>query len=274
MEFSSEVLQAKKSIAAQIRHLPELGVILGSGLGGIAERAKDVHIIPYNQIPHFPPTTVAGHEGRLIMGKVGEERVVFLSGRLHAYEGYSLSQVVFPVEVLAALGVKDIFLTTAAGGLREEFSPGDIMIICDHLNLMGDNPLRGKRPPQCFVNLSSVYHPAWCARAGQIAAAQKIKIHQGVLAALLGPSYETPAEVEMLRRLGADAVCMSTVPEAIMARYLGLRVLGLALITNSALQHQKEGTSHQRVLGSARQYGKNMEILITELIKSRKEVFP
>lgn len=274
MEFSPQALAASSKIGAFSPQRPTLGVILGSGLGKVVESVSDSVVIPYSEIPHFPLTTVTGHEGRMILGRVGEERVIFLSGRLHAYEGYSLSQVTFPVEVLAALGVKDLFLTTAAGGLREQFSPGDIMIISDHLNLMGDNPLRGKRPPEGFVDLSVTYDEKWRLAARKLAVAKGINIHSGVLAAVLGPSYETPAEVEMLRCLGADAVCMSTVPEAIMAKYLGMRILALALITNSALHHPAKEISHQQVLTQAQQYGKNMEVLITELIKQKKEVIP
>lgn len=274
MSFSPKALEAKDSIRALGPRQPALGIILGSGLGAIAEKINDPLVVPYSKIPHFPITTVEGHEGSMILGSLQGEGVIFLAGRFHAYEGYGLSQVTFPVEVLAALGVKDIFLTTAAGGLKEEFAPGDIMIVSDHLNLMGDNPLRGKHPPEGFVNLSAAYSSGWRLWAQKLANEKGIKTWSGVLAAVPGPSYETPAEVEMLRRLGADAVCMSTVPEAIMAKYLGMRVLALALITNSALRHQHENISHQEVLTKAREYGKRMEILIAELIKKRSEVSP
>ncbi len=229
------------------RPAAEIGVVLGSGLGGFADRVEDATAVPFAEIPHMAPSTVPGHRGILVRGRRGRRIVLCLVGRLHAYEGHSLAQVTFPIRLMAALGVRALVLTSACGGINPTFRPGDFVLVTDHLNLIGGSPLRGAAT---FVDMSAVYDAAAGERIAASAARLGLAVHRGVLAAVPGPQYETPAEVRMLRTLGADAVCMSSVPEAIVARALDLRVVGLSLVTNAAAGHG--GTlAHDEVLAAA-----------------------
>ncbi len=234
---------------------PSIGVILGSGLGGLADEVTDPVVIPYTDIPHFHGTSVEGHAGRMIIGHFHGVPTVFLQGRFHLYEGYAMEEVVFPTRTVCGLGVETLVLTNAAGGINTRFRPGDLMIIDDHLNLMGDNPLKGPNLAQLgprFPDMSEAYSHAAISTLHTCAEELKIPIHHGVYAGLLGPTYETPAEVRMYRGLGADAVGMSTVPEAIAANHLGVRVAGLSCITNLAAGLSPHKLSHQEVIDNSK----------------------
>ena len=226
------------------------GVVLGSGLGAFADSVSGSVVIPYSEIPHFPLSSVSGHAGQLVLGKIGETSVAVMQGRVHYYEGYDLAEVTFPVRVLRALGVTNLLLTNAAGCVNTEYAPGDMMVITDHLNLTGDNPLRGPNDPNLgarFPDMSAAYSPKLCEVFDTVAQEQDIELRHGVYAGLMGPSYETPAEIRMLRVLGADAVGMSTVAEAIAAVHGGLRVGGISVITNFAAGMSSEPLSHEEV---------------------------
>lgn len=234
----------------RVTRAPHAILILGSGLGGLAEEIQDAVRIPYAEIPGFPLSAVAGHAGTLVAGRLGAVEMVAMQGRFHLYEGWGAADVVRPVRALAALGAEALVVTNAAGGIRPGMQPGDLMLISDHLNLMGRNPLAGAEVVGAarFIDMSQPYDPEFRAAARDVAAAQGIPLTEGVYAALLGPSYETPAEVRMLGRLGADAVGMSTVPEVLVARALGLRVLGISCITNLAAGLGGAHLSHEEVL--------------------------
>jgi purine-nucleoside phosphorylase len=234
---------------------PEIGIILGSGLGAVAEHITQGVMIPYMDIPYFHGTTVEGHEGRLVMGYFKGVPTVILQGRFHRYEGYGMEDVVFPTRTICALGIKTLVLTNAAGGVNTRFRPGDLMVIEDHLNLMGDNPLRGPNLAQLgprFPDLTEAYSKECVEILRETAHAVGMTLQYGVYAGLLGPTYETPAEIRMFRTLGADAVGMSTVPESIAANHLGVRVVGLSCITNLAAGLSPQKLSHQEVIENSR----------------------
>lgn len=246
-----------KHAVARIQKLsrlrPTLALVLGSGFNHVL-RDLDVDArLSYSKIPGFQKTTVAGHGGEFLVGKLGGTPVIVLSGRAHYYEGHTMEQVTFAVRTLAACGVKDLLLTNAAGGINRKFSAGDFMLLTDHINFMGANPLRGPTPPGLprFVDLSQAYDPALSALAVAAAKESKTKLRQGVYMAVSGPSYETPAEIKAFTRLGADAVGMSTVPETIAARQCGLRVAAISCITNLAAGISKAPLSHEEVLETA-----------------------
>ncbi|MBI5695817.1 MAG: purine-nucleoside phosphorylase [Nitrospirae bacterium] len=229
------------------------GIILGSGLGSLADCVEGRVSIPYQSIPGFPVSSVKGHKGELVLGTLSGIPVAVMQGRFHHYEGYGMPDVTLPVRVMAGLGVDTLVVTNASGGIREDLAPGTFMAVTDHINMMGVNPLAGL--PQggdggrdVFVDMTDAYDPGLAGILKDVAAAKGIYVSEGVLAAVSGPCYETPAEVRMLRALGADAVCMSTVPEVIIARYLGLRVLGLSLVTNRAAGLGDSGPEHEEVL--------------------------
>ncbi|MGZ3789445.1 MAG: purine-nucleoside phosphorylase [Bacteriovorax sp.] len=214
---------------------PKVGVVLGSGLGVFIDQIEDKTIIPYNDIPFFRKTTVEGHEGRLILGKVKGVEVAVLQGRLHAYEGLPMEEVVFPVRLLSILGISTLILTNAAGGVNLNYRPGDLVVISDHLNLMGRNPLIGPNNNEMgprFPDMTHAYSPELNVILKSVSKSLGHDIHEGVYAGVLGPTYETPAEIRMIRTLGGDMVGMSTVPEAIAANHLGLKVCGISCITN------------------------------------------
>jgi purine-nucleoside phosphorylase len=215
---------------------PEVGIVLGSGLGAFADQLDDLEKIPAAKIPHWPPSTVAGHAGNLCLGRVDGVRVACMQGRVHLYEGHPPQRVVFGALLLAALGCRTVLLTNAAGGIADELGPGDLMLIVDHVNLTGQNPLVGPnlQPYPRFPDLSRAYDPVVAQAARQAAQDCGIALRNGVYAAVLGPSYETPAEIRMLKLLGVDAVGMSTVPEVIALRHRGVRVGAVSLITNRA----------------------------------------
>ena len=256
MNEYERIQEAAAFIRERCQMVPEMGVILGSGLGDLALAVSAKTVLDYVAIPHFKKVSVAGHPGRLILGKINGIDAALLQGRQHYYEGYEFSDVVFPLRVLARLGVKKLLLTNAAGAINPTLQPGNLMIIRDHINLMGGNPLRGENDERLgprFLDLSAVYDPIF--QDVLVSALTQIGLaaHKGVYAAVSGPVYETPAEVRMLAGLGVDAVGMSTVPEAIGARHLGLRVAGISCITNMAAGLSAQPLSHRDVIMTAEQ---------------------
>ena len=247
---------AADAIRRKAKSEPLVGLVLGSGLGAFAEGLGDRTAIPYQKIPNFPvPSGVVGHAGELVLGRVGGIPVVVLSGRIHYYEGRSMAEVVFPARVLARLGVRAVVLTNAAGGVRLSFRPGDLMLITDHINAFGTNPLVGLNEDELgarFPDMSVVYDARLRGVIGAEARRLRIPLRQGVYVGLHGPSYETPAEIRMWRKLGADAVGMSTVPEAIALRHAGVRVVGISTITNMAAGILKKPLNHVEVLETTR----------------------
>jgi purine-nucleoside phosphorylase len=250
--------------------VPELALILGSGLGEFASTLQDAVSIPYGDIPEWPQARVVGHEGRLVLGTKGGKRVAVLAGRVHFYEGYDLRTVTFPTRVLGRLPVKTLVLTNAAGGINTSFTPGSLMVIDDHLNLMGSNPLIGPNDDRFgsrFPDMSEVYSKRLRRLADEAAASLGLSVVHGIYAGCHGPSYETPAEIRYLRSIGADAVGMSTVPEAIAARHMGLDVLGISCITNMAAGVLPQPLNHEEVLETARrvrgEFGALLDGIIT-----------
>ncbi len=232
---------------------PSVGLVLGSGLGAFAESVENATVIPYAEIPHFPSSTAIGHKGELVLGHRHGVPVVVMSGRVHFYEGYRMDQVVFPVRVLGRLGVETLIITNAAGGINIAYRPGDFMVIEDHINLLGTNPLIGPNEAalgERFFDVSEAYDPALRETASEACRAAGVTAHRGVYVAFTGPSYETPAEVRMARILGADAVGMSTVPEVLAARHMGIRVAGISCITNVAAGVSREKLDHAEVLAT------------------------
>lgn len=229
--------RAAAAVRTHDQRRPRLGLVLGSGLGRLGDQIDEAIAIPYGAIPGLAPASVSSHAGRLVLGRLEGQPVAVLQGRVHLYEGHPAGQVVLPVLLLRQLGVEGLILTNAAGGINPAFGEGALMVIADHINLTGQNPLIGpedRRLSERFVDMSGAYDPAWRALAQAVARAAGIPLHEGVYLGLTGPSFETPAEIRMAARLGADAVGMSTVLETIMARAVGLRVLGLSCITNLA----------------------------------------
>lgn len=233
---------------------PEVAIILGTGLGGVAHSIEVVHRVPYEEIPHFPLSTVEGHKGDLVFGTVAGCRVVAMQGRFHYYEGYTLQQVTLPVRVMRALGARFLFINSAAGGLNPLFRAGDLMIVTDHLNLLGENPLRGltdERLGNRFPDMTRAYDRELVQTATDVALELRIPVRHGVYVAVSGPSLETPAETRMLRMLGADAVGMSTVPEVIVACQVGFRTMAMAALTNVNLPDCMEPVLIEKVLAGA-----------------------
>ncbi|WP_100398462.1 purine-nucleoside phosphorylase [Bacillus sp. FJAT-44742] len=250
----SEEMKQKEAFSflrGQIQETPKAGLILGSGLGVLADEIEERIVIPYSKIPGFPVPTVEGHAGQLVFGRLRGLPVVAMQGRFHFYEGYAMKEVTFPVRVMKNLGVETLLVTNAAGGVNESFEAGDLMIIKDHINLMGDNPLMGKNNEELgprFPDLSSAYDEKLRAVAKETAQSLNMSIREGVYIGNTGPAYETPAEVKMARTLGGDAVGMSTVPEVLAARHGGLRVLGISCISNMAAGILNQPLSHDEVM--------------------------
>jgi purine-nucleoside phosphorylase len=261
---------AAESVRRKAATSPVLGLVLGSGLGAFAEKLAGRQAISYGEIPHFPlPTGVVGHAGELVLGSVGKTPVVVLSGRIHFYEGRSMQDVVFPARLLARLGVRVVILTNAAGGVRLSFRTGDLMLITDHINAMGTNPLVGPNEDALglrFPDMTEVYDAKLRRIVRAEASRLKIPLRQGVYIGLHGPSYETPAEIRACRKLGADAVGMSTVPEAIALRHAGVRVVGISTITNMAAGILKKPLHHEEVLATTRRVGDRFVRLLTAVV--------
>ena len=264
-----EAAQALRDRLPVDREPPKVAIILGSGLGVLANRLTDPISIPYHQIPHFPRPSVAGHLGNASIGRLAGSSIVALQGRFHYYEGHDLEAVTFPVRALRAIGVETLILTAATGGIHPDYRAGDLMLVSDHLNLIGSNPLRGPNDDRLgprFPDMTDVYDRMLRDLAKQEAGRIKLPLHEGVYAALPGPSYETPAEIRMLRTLGADVVGMSTVPEAIVARHAGMRVLAFALVTNGAAGMTGQKITHEEVLIEGRKAGERLGGLIEAIV--------
>jgi purine-nucleoside phosphorylase len=247
----------------------DLGLILGSGLGEMTDRLQNSFSIPYEEIPHFPISTVEGHAGRLVVGSLAKKRLFALRGRFHYYEGYTMEEVTYPVRVMQQLGINVLIVSNAAGGISDKLKPGDVMLIEDHLNLMGDNPLRGKNYAALgprFPDLSQPYDRKLREIAHQAAEQLGIELKEGVYAAVSGPSYETKAEIRFLQKIGADAVGMSTVPEIIVANHGGMKVLAVSCITNLAAGMSKEPLSHEEVVQVASRMHANFFALLQNII--------
>jgi len=254
LPYYEQVQSAAAHVRSTSATIPDVAIVLGSGLGGFASSLGNALSIPYGDIPNWPDANVVGHEGRLVIGEIAGRCVAALSGRAHFYEGHDLRTVTFATRVLGMLGVKTLILTNAAGGINTAFAPGDLMVIDDHINLLGSNPLVGPNDERFgvrFPDLTHVYSRRLRRLADDTAAAQGIALRHGVYAACHGPSYETPAEVRYLRLIGADAVGMSTVPEAIVARHMGIEVLGISCITNFAAGVLPQPLDHAEVLETA-----------------------
>ena len=263
------VEHAARTIRARINEEPRVALVLGSGLGAFADDIEDAVMIPYEEIPGFARPTVEGHAGRLVLGKIEGVMVAAMQGRFHYYEGYAFEEVVFPIRTLALLGAKSLVLTNAAGGINVAFDQGALMIISDHLNLLGVNPLRGahdKRFGARFPDMTEVYSRDYQEIAVEEAHAMGLELRRGIYAALSGPSYETPAEIRMLRILGADAVGMSTVPEAITAQQMGVKILGISCITNMAAGVIGEPINHQEVIETGEQVRETFKELLRRII--------
>jgi purine-nucleoside phosphorylase len=262
--------EASRYILAQAKgRTPRIAVVLGSGLGGVAEAVEDEIEIPYSEIPHFVTSTVEGHEGKLITGSCGGVDVVLMKGRVHFYEGYSMEEVTLPVRVFHLMGIRSLILTNAAGGVAPHLSTGSLMAITDHINLMGENPLRGPNDERFgprFPDMTGVYTPSYIDAAHEVAREIGVVLLEGVYMGLRGPTYETPAEIRMMRKLGADAVGMSTVPEATVARHCGIRVLAISCITNVAAGLTTAEINHNEVMTVGKSAGKQLAELIVRVI--------
>ena len=258
-------------IKERVRSTPEVGIILGTGLGGLVNEIEIIDSIPYSDIPNFPVSTVDGHANRLIHGKLGNKEILAMQGRFHYYEGYSMAEVTFPVRVLKFMGVTHLFVSNASGGLNPDFRVGDIMVIEDHINFFPEHPLRGKNMDELgprFPDMSKCYDKRLRNKAKLIALEHNINIREGVYLGVSGPTYETPAEYKMFRILGADVVGMSTVPEVIVARHMDLKVFGISIITDSGVPGEIVEISHEEVQEVAMKAEPNMTLIMKKLIGS------
>jgi purine-nucleoside phosphorylase len=249
----------------------EIAIILGTGLGGLVKEIDVEHSIPYSEIPNFPVSTVEGHKGQLIFGKLGGKNVIAMQGRFHYYEGYSMQEVTFPVRVMKSLGIKTLFVSNASGGLNPTYKVGDLMMINDHINMFGDNPLLGKNVNELgprFPDMSQPYNLHLRNLAMKIAMQNGIELKEGVYVGTPGPTFETPAEYRMFRIIGGDAIGMSTVPEVIVARHMNISVFGISIITDSGVPGHIVEISHEEVQAIAMQAEPKMSLIIRELVAS------
>ena len=257
-------------IASRTALKPELGIVLGSGLGAFGSKLEDPCIIPYSEIPHFVSSTVPGHRGQLIIGKLGSKTLLCMQGRFHYYEGYTMQQITYPVRVMKKMGIQTLILTNACGGINQKFAPGDLMVITDHINFMGISPLIGPNEEQFgtrFPDMTRVYSRELVALARQAAIDNGIGLHEGVYISYTGPNFETPAEIRLFRQFGADVVGMSTVPEAIVASHCGIKLLGLSCVTNLAAGILDVPLSSEEVIEVAGKASEKFILLVTEIIK-------
>lgn len=247
---------------------PETAIILGTGLGSLVNEITDKYEIKYEDIPNFPLSTVEGHSGKLIFGKLGNKEIMAMQGRFHFYEGYSMKEVTFPVRVMRELGIKTLFVSNAAGGMNPDFIIGDLMIITDHINMFPEHPLRGKNIPygDRFPDMSQAYSPELIAMAKEIAKERGIRVVEGVYLGTQGPTFETPSEYRMFHRMGGDAVGMSTVPEVIVARHCGIRVFGISVITDLGVEGKIVEVSHEEVQKAADEAQPRMTTIFREIV--------
>ncbi len=269
--FYDEVMKAADFIRTRTDQVPSVAVILGSGLGSLADHIEDPDIIPYSEIPGFPQSSIAGHADQLIIGKIGDCTIAAMQGRFHYYEGFTMKQITFPIYVLKQLGIRSLIVTNACGGINEDFDPGDLMLISDHINILGTTPLVGPNDERFgprFPDMTEVYTHRLIEHAEYTAEALSIPLQKGVYAIFPGPCYETAAEIRAYKAMGADAIGMSTVPEATVARYLGVEVLGIACITNMATGIAKKAHSHEAVLRVAEESSKKFSALLEEILRT------
>lgn len=253
-------------LKSKIAKMPKTGIILGTGLGNLVTQITDTTEIPYEQIPHFPVSTVEGHSGKLIFGKLGDVDVLAMQGRFHYYEGYDMKQVTFPVRVMKAIGIENLLVSNASGGVNPDFEIGDLMIITDHINLFPEHPLRGKNYAELgprFPDMSEAYSPELVVKARQIAARNNIKVVEGVYVGTTGPTFETPSEYRYFRIIGGDAVGMSTVPEVIVANHSGMRCFGMSIVTDLGVPGKIVEVTHEEV----QQIGNKVQPLMTQIMK-------
>ena len=270
LKMEAQLNNIMNYITQKISDKPEIGLILGSGLGVMAEKITGGEVIEYEAIPDFPVSTVEGHESKFVIGELAGKKVIAMQGRFHYYEGYTMQEVVLPVRVFKKLGVQKMIVTNAAGGINLKFEPGEFMLITDHINLMGDNPLRGQNMSDIgvrFPDMTEAYNSELMAAAEKAALAQNIMLQRGIYAGVHGPSYETPAEIRFLRNIGADAVGMSTVPEVIAANHAGISVLGISCITNMAAGVLPRPLDHSEVMEIAERVKTDFVKLVRSVLK-------
>ena len=264
-----KIKQTADFLKSQVAEMPKIAIILGSGLGNLVDHMTDKKVIPYKEIPNFPVSTVAGHSGNFVFGKLGDKNVIAMQGRFHYYEGYDMKTVTFPVRVFKALGVETLFVSNAAGGMNKEFKVGDVMIITDQINLFPENPLRGKNYEELgprFPAMTEPYSRELIKMADEIAAEKGIRVMHGVYVGVTGPTFETPAEYEYFRVIGGDAVGMSTVPEVIVARNADMRCFGVSVITDLGGKEITTVPSHEEVTQAAENAQPTMLALVKELV--------
>ena len=275
MSYYDDIQTSAAFLKNRISQIPEILLILGSGLGDLCSRIEDAVIIPYAEIPGFPHSHVAGHADQLIFGRLGGQSIAAMQGRFHFYEGFTMKQLTFPVFTLNALGCRDMIITNACGAINSSFAPGDLMLITDHINLWGKNPLIGENDDRLgprFPDMTEVYTPSLLRLAEATANSLSLPLRHGVYAYFSGPCFETAAEIRAYKALGADAIGMSTVPESTAARYLGMRVLGISCVTNMATGIAKEKHSHENVLAAANAAGNKIAELIQNTLSRWPEV--
>ena len=271
MDLSTKIKVAADYILEKSNYKPELALILGSGLGAIADTIKEAEYYNYSEIPGFPVSTVEGHAGRLVIGKLEGKVVVAMQGRFHYYEGYNMQEVTFPVRVMKLIGCEKLIVTNAAGAVNANYTPGDLMIITDHINFAGANPLIGRNLNEFgtrFPDMSDAYDKALRVEVKKIASSLGMELREGVYAMFSGPTYETPAEIRMARTFGADAVGMSTVPEVIIAKHSGLQVVGISCMTNMAAGILDQPLNHEEVMETSEKVRANFIKLMQNIIKN------
>jgi len=270
MSLREKIAEAKKFIESRSKVKPKIGIIVGTGLGTLAKEIEIKAIVPYSDIPHFAVSTAPGHEGNLILGKLSGKMIMAMQGRFHLYEGYSLEEITFPIRIMKEMGVELLIESNVAGGMNPNFKAGDLMIITDHINLTGNNPLIGPNDERLgprFPDMSEPYDKRLIELANRIAIEEKIGIHKGVYVGLTGPNFETPAEYRFLRLIGADAVGMSTVCEVIVARHSGLRVLGMSCITDECIPDRLEPVNFRKLIQVAQKVEPNLARLVKRLLR-------
>ena len=272
-EFRTQIDDALKFLRTKTQSSPSVGIILGTGLGGLVKEILIETVIDYSEIPHFPVSTVESHKGKLIFGTLGGKKIVAMQGRFHYYEGYSMQQVTFPVRVMKFLGVKSLLISNAAGGMNPQFTKGDVMLITDHINLLGDNPLIGHNDDELgprFPDMTEPYSHELIALAESVALDLKIRLQKGVFVAVSGPNLETRAEYRFLRGIGADVVGMSTVPEVIVAAHQSMRVLGFSIMTDECFPDALKPVSLQEVIAVANAAEPKLTSIMKEVVTRMK----
>lgn len=272
-DLITKINETLEVIKKKVKEPYEIGIILGTGLGGLVKEIEIENVFDYSELPHFPLSTVESHKGKLIFGKIGGKRVVAMQGRFHYYEGYTMQQITYPVRVMKFLGVKTLLVSNACGGMNPAYKKGDVMLMTDHINLLGDNPLIGKNEDTLgprFPDMSEAYSLELIKLAEEVAMANKVKVQKGVYVAVPGPNFETRAEYKFLRNIGADVVGMSTIPENIVANHMGIKVLGVSIITDECFPETLKAVNVEKVIAAAMEAEPKMTLIMKEVIKSIK----